>query len=547
MGGAIILLFTPVGLFYTGRSRRREQLDCLSAGLPPDGDRRPVVLVCGHVQDSLFGDERGRQTPQGYWLCLPSGTALSDGVASLLAARPAWGGQLSVMAVINPQQYRDETALAGWVRELRWQLSQARRRQGIPLPLVLTGYLAGESQRPDPPWFAWQAGQNTVTVWRKGVSGQPLADWLGEGSVAEQSARFQCGVELTGWADWMRACVLPACLAPEDGLPPCPPQAMALTFVPALPQRLPGHLWQQWLQAKTALNNAGDPVSSPETGMPVLPFPDPVWPLFPVRSWQTVGPRALRGALGLFMLAGMTALGCSAWHNRQGLRQVDDDWQHYQAVAMTDARGKAQAMAVLRADAGRLEEYYRHGVPWHLGLGLYQGARLRLPLQAAIAGYSPEHQAKKPVTTALPQTISLNSPALFDVGRATLKPGSAPGLINALIALRAKPGRMILITGHTDATGNAAKNQALSLARAEAVRDWLLQTGELSPACFAVHGDGATRPIATNTTAAGRAANRRVEIRLIPNAVACPRPQTVPGVSATTSPIPATSLRQQQE
>ncbi len=545
--GATVLLFTPVGLFYTERSRRREHLDHQSAGLPPDRDRRPVVLVCGHVQDSLFGDERWRQTPQGYWLCLPSGTALSDGVASLLAARPAWGGQLSVMAVINPQQYRDEVALAGWIRELRWQLSQVRRRQGIPLPLVLTGYLAGEFQRPDSPWFAWQAGQNTVTVWRKGVSGQPLADWLGEGSVAEQAARFQCGVELTGWADWMQACVLPACLAPEYDLPPCPPQAMALTFVSVLPQRLTGHLWQQWLQTKTALNRAGDPVSSPDTGMPVLPFPDPVLPLFPVRSWQTVGPRALRVALGLFMLAGTTALGCSAWHNRQWLRQVDDDWQHYQAIAMTDERGKAQAVAVLRADAGRLEEYYRHGVPWRLGLGLYQGERLRLPLQAAMAGYPPEHQEKKPVTTALPQTISLNSLALFDVGQATLKPGSTPVLINALITIRAKPGRMILITGYTDATGNAAKNQALSLARAEAVRDWLLQTGELSPVCFAVQGDGATRPIATNTTAAGRAANRRVEIRLIPNAVACPRPQTVPGVSATTSPIPATSLTQQQE
>ncbi|WP_350307728.1 OmpA family protein, partial [Photorhabdus viridis] len=256
------------------------------------------------------------------------------------------------------------------------------------------------------------------------------------------------------------------------------------------------------------------------------------------RSWQTAGPQALRIALGLFLLAGMTALGCSAWHNRQELRQVDDDWQHYHAVAMTDTRGKAQAVAVLRDDAGRLEEYDRHGVPWRLGLGLYQGARLRLPLQAAIEGYHPEHQEKKPVTPPLPQTISLNSPALFDVGQATLKPGSTPVLINALINIRAKPGRMIFITGHTDATGNAAKNQALSLARAEAVRDWLLQTGALSPACFVVQGDGATRPIATNTTAAGRAANRRVEIRLIPNTVACPRPQTVPGVSATTSLIP---------
>ncbi|WP_243465030.1 OmpA family protein [Photorhabdus temperata] len=546
-GGAVVLLFTLVGLFYTERSRRREHLDSLSAVLPPDSDRHPVVLVCGHAQDSLFGDERWRQTPQGYWLCLPSRTALSDGVANLLAARPAWGDQLSVMAVINPQQYRDEMALAGWVRELRWQLAQVRRRQGIPLPLVLTGYLAGVTQRPDSPWFAWQAGQNTVTVWRKGVSGQLLADWLGEGCVAEQTARFQCGVELTGWADWMKAYVLPACLTPENGLPPCPPQAMALTFVPALPQRLTGHLWQQWLQTKTALNSAGDPVSSPDTGTPVLPFPDHILRLLPMSKVQIPVQRALGRALGLFLLAGMIALSCSAWHNRQLLRQMEGDLLNNQSIAITDEHGKAQAMTALKDDVARLEEYDHDGVPWRLGLGLYQGERLRLPLQAAIAGYHPEHQEKKPVTPPVPQTISLNSLALFDVGQATLKPGSTPVLINALINIRAKPGWMIFITGHTDATGNAAKNQALSLARAKAVRDWLLQTGELSPACFAVQGDGATRPIATNTTAAGRAANRRVEIRLIPNAVACPRSQTVPGVSATTSPIPATSLTQQQE
>ncbi|MCC8422630.1 OmpA family protein [Photorhabdus thracensis] len=527
VGVVIILLFTLAGLFYTERSRKREYLDSLSAVLPPDSDRRPVVLVCSHVQDSLFGEELLRQTPQGYWLRLPPGTSLSDGVANLLAARPAWGGQLSVMAVINPQQYRDEMALAGWVRELRWQLAQVRRRQGIPLPLVLIGYLAGVIQRPDSPWFAWQAGQNTVTVWRKGVSGQPLADWLGEGSVTEQTARFQCGVELTGWADWMKACVLLACLTPENGLPPCPPQAMALTFVPALPQRLTGHLWQQWLQTKTALNSAGDPVSSPDTGTPVLPFPDHILRLLPMSKVQIPVQRALGRALGLFLLAGMIALGCSAWHNRQLLRQVEDDLLNDQSIAITDESGKAQAMTVLKHDAARLEEYDHDGVPWRLGLGLYQGARLRPRLQAAIAGYHPEHREKTPVTPSVPQTISLNSLALFDVGQAKLKAGSTKVLVNALINIRAKPGWMILITGHTDSTGDAAKNQALSLARAEAVRDWLLQNSDTSLACFAVQGEGATQPIAANTTAAGRAANRRVEIHLIPHAVACQRPQHV--------------------
>ncbi|KAA1446891.1 OmpA family protein, partial [Escherichia coli] len=58
----------------------------------------------------------------------------------------------------------------------------------------------------------------------------------------------------------------------------------------------------------------------------------------------------------------------------------------------------------------------------------------------------------------------------------------------------------------------------------------------------------ATRPVATHSTAAGRAANRRVEIRLVPNAVACQRLQQVSGsLSTTTSPVQATSHTQKQE
>ncbi|WP_448511787.1 OmpA family protein [Photorhabdus laumondii] len=545
VGAVIILLCTLMGLFYRGRSQRRERLNSLSAVLPLESNRLPVVLVYSDIQDSLFGNELLRQTPQGYWLCLPTGISLSDAVVSLLAARPSWGGQLSVMAVINPQQYRDAAILAGWVRELRWQLSQARQRHAIPLPLLLAGYVAGPSRQPDDsPWFEWQSGRTTVTAWREGASFQPLADWLEQGTLAQQMARFPRGVELTGWADWMKAHVLPVCLTPEDGLSPCPPLAMVLKFVPALPHWVTGHVWQQWLQTKTALNRAGDPIATSATGdAATLPFPDSVVRLLPTSALQTALQRAVGIALGLFLLAGITALGCSAWHNRQLLRQVESDLLHYRSIAATDESRKAQAVAVLRDDADRLEKYHRDGVPWRLGLGLYQGARLRPPLHAAIAGYHAKPREKTPVTPGEPQIISLNSLALFDVGQAKLKAGSTKVLVNALINIRAKPGWMIFIAGHTDSTGDATKNQALSLARAEAVRDWMLQTSDISPACFTVQGKGATSPIATNTTAAGRAANRRVEIRLIPHVAACARPQKVPDTLSTTSPLPATSLK----
>jgi len=100
------------------------------------------------------------------------------------------------------------------------------------------------------------------------------------------------------------------------------------------------------------------------------------------------------------------------------------------------------------------------------------------------------------------------------------------------------PGWLIVVAGHTDITGDARANQILSLKRAEALRDWMLSTSDVSPTCFAVQGYGATRPIATNDTAEGRAANRRVEISLVPQANACQATasQSASGSEAATTP-----------
>lgn len=71
------------------------------------------------------------------------------------------------------------------------------------------------------------------------------------------------------------------------------------------------------------------------------------------------------------------------------------------------------------------------------------------------------------------------------------------------------------VLGHTDSTGSDAYNQALSERRASAVADYLSSRGVQS-ARLATRGYGESQPKASNLGAAGRSANRRVEIRLVP-------------------------------
>jgi outer membrane protein OmpA-like peptidoglycan-associated protein len=101
----------------------------------------------------------------------------------------------------------------------------------------------------------------------------------------------------------------------------------------------------------------------------------------------------------------------------------------------------------------------------------------------------------------------------FATGSAALPP-DAPARLEALLAeLRAAPPATLELRGYTDDRGAAAANLGLSQRRADAVRTWLLQQG-IGPERVEARGLGAADPIAPNDTAAGRAANRRIEYTL---------------------------------
>lgn len=100
---------------------------------------------------------------------------------------------------------------------------------------------------------------------------------------------------------------------------------------------------------------------------------------------------------------------------------------------------------------------------------------------------------------------------LFDVGKSTLRPDAREKLAKLSGLVLGHQGLKLEAEGHTDSTGSDALNQRLSEERAEVVRAYLESQGILSENLTA-RGFGKNMPIADNTTAKGRQANRRVEI-----------------------------------
>ena len=103
----------------------------------------------------------------------------------------------------------------------------------------------------------------------------------------------------------------------------------------------------------------------------------------------------------------------------------------------------------------------------------------------------------------------------FDAGRSSLRPESTPTLDAAAQLFTQYPELRLRISVHTDNVGHAAENRALSGRRANALRDYLIDRGIVAGRVEA-RGAGQDEPIANNADEAGRAANRRVEISLIP-------------------------------
>ncbi len=129
---------------------------------------------------------------------------------------------------------------------------------------------------------------------------------------------------------------------------------------------------------------------------------------------------------------------------------------------------------------------------------------------------SPDPVAPVVVTYVAPpavEKIILSADTLFDIDKSVIKPDGKAALDELVDKLEGNL-RVVLPVGHTSRPGSDAYNMALSIRRADAVKAYLVSRG-IDADRIHPSSQGERHPVATNTTAAGRDENRRVEIEVM--------------------------------
>ena len=525
-----VLFISGVALWFQWRQYCQRQGINAQTGdniLPPEDFQGAVVLVCGDTA-SLFSDSlRFRETRPGWYLCADDAGQLPLLAQHLAVVRPALVPQVSVLLAVVPEHHTSEEAFTQSLRGWHRSIVQCRTwLNGIPpvwsvtwaSPPDTTGTVEEEVQ-----WFTITPDLPGVRVRRQGHVAQPVTDWQRDTGCAS----FRYALWLDSLLALNERLVIRELSLRHGELPALHFGAAGVCLTPL--QALPDNLWQQHVSDITTL------VPQNASTAALLPLPDLLLPCLP--RCHGIGRRMqdarLAGALGFIFLS--LALLASFINNQHLVRSVSDHLALYHHLSGKPPEPKVQAQLRLRADSRLLDDWLRMSEPLRYGLGLYQGLRLIPPVEAATLDWTPPPPPAPVIKTVIrttgPQTVRLDSMSLFGVGKWQLKADSTRVLVNALVGIKAKPGWLIVVAGHTDNTGDEKSNQTLSLKRAESVRDWMRDTGDVPESCFAVQGYGESRPLQSNDTPEGRAANRRVEISLVPQADAC----QVPGTHVATS------------
>jgi outer membrane protein OmpA-like peptidoglycan-associated protein len=435
--------------------------------------RMPLVIVLGDALEHVFANGRSVHVGAGaIWLRADRPQKLAE----LALALKAWRGDRAPDAVVltlTPDTHSHES-LTQTLRVHRQALSDTARLLATRMP----GYVAvyqrlaqdGCPTSADARWFGLSASA-------------PLRDARPFDAVvqaAEAEAREKDGEEaerraagLASLIGWTWQVVNDVLQDPRQPASPWPLHGAA--WIDCGPATNPASPWQAHLRSRTRL--APPALAASPTPWP---FPEPLVDGCPKRAWVPPRLRALAHAIAMLACAGALACWGAAKNNQALLNQVGSNLARFSSTPADHDTARRTALVALTTDRDRLDRYERTGIPLRLSFGMYRGTAPLLPLNRAIASYQPPAPP--------PTIITLDSMSLFDSGRAQLKPGSTRSLVGALEMIKAHPGKRILVAGHTDNLGESEGNQRLSVARASAVRDWLMEAAATPAYAFAIQG-----------------------------------------------------------
>lgn len=476
-----------------------------------------TVIVAGPCAGYLFGDVRNLDAPDAVrkrwggaaaWIL----AAEPEDLMRLLREAARDGAPCAVLLPLVPAG-GDEMVLRREWREWRQAMARCGVLGSTPVPAYVAVYAClgpagGQPVMLKSRLLAGSHHERRISL--RGAVQQLREDAMrrppGEGLLRERLA--------LSVLDWAAEAAL---LASMEEIGNMPPLYLGGVFVVDAGTTVTNMAaWRRWLSARTGLNPA---LSRPRDGalpLPPLTFgesgPGAQWVERSPSRPPVRAPRASRMNVGVWtlMLALAVLVGGPFVSATLEMDRYADSAQAYETLPVHRLLDKCAALNRVKADHDALAQRLDQGgvTAWIRRLA---GADKTLSRLSAAISASQASQA----------ALRLDGMAAFESGSARLAPSSAPRVLEPVAQLlRANPGLHVQIVGHTDATGTPERNDALSLARAQAVRDELIAMSGAQSDQFEVAGHGAAQPIVDNATLSGRAQNRRVEITLTPPASA---------------------------
>ncbi|WP_392559009.1 OmpA family protein [Orbus mooreae] len=504
--------------------------------------RLPIFLVTGNgakdffPEDLTVAEQNIIVSSEAVWIYVEEYSELPIVFDSLVARWPDMLGRIGVFLALTPELESKQGLFTAKLQAFRQSWVDTCRMAKYQLPVYVSAHIGLNNlhyhDNATVPVYWYQIIDRKLSLLDDYLS--PIDNWVNDKVINshERQQRLAIRAMLLEYEAWINSNILQVLSDTKQPIAKCIPTGTVI--YPINNHQEPDNLIARRFADITTLYLPNDPaieqvITAPDRLVKFMPI---AYPYSPIR-------KAICNIVMMSAVFFMGALGASYWNNIKLAQHINNDIQSYELIAMDSYAEKCEALALLKEDRELLNTYFKQGEPIKLGLGLYHGQDLLKPLNLAISNYVPEppkieipkpdtvYITKREVVIKEAQVIRLDSLSLFESGQATLKPDSTKVLINALMDIKTQikenngVGFLVLISGHTDSTGDANKNQLLSLDRAAAVRNWLIQTSDIPETCFAVQGYGAKVPLESNDTLEGRAKNRRVEITLVPQTSTC--------------------------